>query len=74
MKKEIYMIQYWFPTQSRVFSEPQCFVTENETEYYKALEIAKANRYEVVISGKFPVDHNTKTIDCTKVHKQKYET
>lgn len=67
MKKEIYMIQYWLPTQSRVFSEPQCFVTESEAEYNNALEIAKVNRYEVVISGKFPVDHNTKTINCKGV-------
>lgn len=69
MTKEIYMLQYYFPTQSRTLSEPQCYVTESEADFNRAMQIAKENRYDVVISGKFPIDHDTRTINCKEAVK-----
>ena len=57
----IYMLQYYLPTQSE-FSEPQCYTTESEAEYNRALRIAEEKKYKVVLSGKFPVNHREKII------------
>lgn len=42
-----YMIQYWLPNQSRLFSEPQQAVLDGETALQNAIAIAKKNNYEV---------------------------
>lgn len=45
MKK--YYLLYWLPNQSKVFSEPQLFVTESLEALEQAISIANANGYEI---------------------------
>ncbi len=43
-----YRLFYWLPNQSRIFSSPQMYETEDLYSIKQAVAIAKANKYEIV--------------------------
>ena len=52
-----YLIQYWLPNQSRLFSKPQQAELDGETALQNALAIAKKNDY--VVTAVYEVHSNT---------------
>ena len=61
MKKNIYVVMYYYPNQNKFLSDPQCYITEDEKDYERALNIAK-EKYDLVDYGKKILDETTKTI------------
>lgn len=43
-----YKIIYWLHNQSKIFSDPQCFETDNMEDFVRALNSAVKYRYEIV--------------------------
>lgn len=52
-----YMILYWLPNQSKIFSSPQLFITDDITKYLEALQIADKNGYELETYGPVSIDN-----------------
>ena len=42
-----YFFLYWLPNQSKIFSEPYYFGTDNHEELIEKLKIAKEHGYEI---------------------------
>lgn len=51
MEKEKFVIVYWLHGQSKVFSNPQCFETDNVIEFGNAVTTALENGYEIEYAG-----------------------
>lgn len=47
MTKEIFKIIYWLPNQSKIFSAPQYYETDDREDFIKALIVVKENGYEI---------------------------
>ena len=52
-----YLIQYWLPNQSRLFSKPQQAELDGESALQNALAIARKNDY--VVTAVYEVHPNT---------------
>lgn len=46
-----YEIIYWLPNQSKLFSNPQCYVTTDKADFIRALETAQEKDYEIEFAG-----------------------
>lgn len=47
MTKEMFEIIYWLPNQSKIFSEPQYYETNDREDFIHALQVATENGYEI---------------------------
>jgi hypothetical protein len=47
MTKEMFKIIYWLPNQSKMFSAPQYYETDDRENFIKVLIVAKENGYEI---------------------------
>ena len=47
MKPNTYYFTYWYPTQSKLFSYPNYYGTENREEFKKMLDAARGFGYEI---------------------------
>lgn len=45
-----YLLAYYYPNQSRIFSEANVYGTDDRQDFLRALKIAKEKNYEVVYS------------------------
>ena len=42
-----YVLVYWLPNQSRLFSEPQTYFTNDKDSFVEAIKIAVKNGYDI---------------------------
>ena len=42
-----YTLVYWLPNQSKLFSAPECYETEDRDDFIRALDIANEKGYEI---------------------------
>lgn len=42
-----YKLVYWLHNQSKLFSSPQCFVTNNKEDFVRAIKEAVKHGYEI---------------------------
>lgn len=49
MTKEMFEFEiiYWLPNQSKIFSEPQYYETNDREDFIHALQVARENGYEI---------------------------
>lgn len=47
-----YKIIYWLPNQSKLFSAPQYYETDDKADFIHALKIAEENGYEIEYATK----------------------
>ena len=45
--KHMFKMIYWLPNQSKLFSEPQYYETDDRDNFIHALQIANENGYEI---------------------------
>lgn len=49
---KFYLVEYYLPNQSRLFSDPQRYVAKGEAELERVLSVAKNNGYDVIAVSK----------------------
>lgn len=57
MMKTFYKLMYWLPNQSKLYSFPQVFETEDRDDWQEAIKTAVNHGYEIEFAGKVKVDH-----------------
>lgn len=46
-EKKMFKLIYWLPNQSKLFSAPQYYETDDREDFIHALEVADKNSYEI---------------------------
>lgn len=55
MMETIYKLMYWLPGQSKIYSSPRVFETEDRDDLQKAIKTAVEHGYEIEFAGKVKV-------------------
>lgn len=55
MMKTFYKLMYWLPNQSKLYSFPQVFETEDRDDWQEAIKTAVTHGYEIEFAGKVKI-------------------
>ncbi len=55
----VYKLLYWLPNQSKLFSVPQVYETEDRDAWQEAIRTAVANGYEIEAAGQVQTHTDT---------------